>query len=446
MYLVNIPSELHNISCEGIDAVAEGFFVHYHITGNVAVLTHILHHSLQEFFLLVVEFVIANEGAKLIARHLPIHLYQRADKRTHIITVGHSQSQVRILILASQLLPQNALQLIHIPLRQLFKVVNFLQHGQVLVCRKIIQHALAVSHFGHHAYRFALFGNHILNVDDKPAASSFQELHQVTKFFTHLFQPLQVHIFPRRHAHHLFNQRQLCLHLRQGTFIVVKHFGNVLHLRHLLIRLHFGAKQRQLNGQQQGIKHLRTCLHRILGEQGRNVMLQLLHIFIRERHPRLIFLKATHRLPLLTHRDMTVRKRHHLLLQHLLQLIMIRLSKSVCLTVGMLQIKCQLRTQAKYLFRQRHRCRSKLPVGILLKIFKVATPVEDVEVLLVLPLTKDVGRKACATTFHLHELNLRLYGFEEYEVQHIGHINPRVQHIYRHSYLRIAVPHFKLID
>ena len=48
------------------------------------------------------------------------------------------------------------------------------------------------------------------------------------------------------------------------------------------------------------------------------------------------------------------------------------------------------------------------------------------------PVTKAAnGIISCASSNHLPQLNLRLNGFHEYEVDRLGDINARIEHIYR---------------
>ena len=118
----------------------------------------------------------------------------------------------------------------------------------------------------------------------------------------------------------------------------------------------------------------------------------------------------------------------------------------VFLIILMLQMEGNLRSECENLLSQRLHNDGFLTVGVLVEILEVPAPVEDVEKLLVLSFAKYILRQTCSSSNHLHILDFALYSLEENEVQHIGHVYSRVEHIHRHSNLRITVTYLKPVD
>ena len=136
----------------------------------------------------------------------------------------------------------------------------------------------------------------------------------------------------------------------------------------------------------------------------------------------------------------------HLLFQHSLSLVVELLSKLILLPLLVLQLKRYPCTQREYLLGERWNCLSLAAIGVLVEILKVATPVEDVEELLVVPWSEYVFRQSRASTNHLHKLDFALHYLEEHQVKHIGNIDASIEHIHTDGYLWITVTNLELVD
>src|SRR4051794_36668456 len=68
---------------------------------------------------------------------------------------------------------------------------------------------------------------------------------------------------------------------------------------------------------------------------------------------------------------------------------------------------------------------------VLAEVFEVAAEVEDVEVLLVLPWSEQIGSQAGASSDHLPELGLRSHQLEEHQIDDFRNVDAGVEHVDR---------------
>ncbi len=143
---------------------------------------------------------------------------------------------------------------------------------------------------------------------------------------------------------------------------------------------------------------------------------------------------------------MSVRQRCHLFFQDSFQFIVERATIVIFLIILMLQVESHIGAQSEYALGERYRRLTALAVRILFEVFEISAPIEYIEALLVLSTAINIGRKTSAASYHLHKLDFALHHLEEYEIQHIGHIDTGVEHIDRHGYLRVGITNLKPIN
>jgi hypothetical protein len=85
-------------------------------------------------------------------------------------------------------------------------------------------------------------------------------------------------------------------------------------------------------------------------------------------------------------------------------------------------------------------------VGVMVEELEVLAPVEDVEELLVLTWTKQVGAQAGAATEHLPELGFGPHQLEEHEVGDLGDVDAGVEHVDRDGDVRDSLRDLELLD
>ena len=149
---------------------------------------------------------------------------------------------------------------------------------------------------------------------------------------------------------------------------------------------------------------------------------------------------------MLTDGYLRIVQRLHLFTKHLLQFIVQALGESILLMLVTLEGIGYIRTQAEQAFGERLRLHRLATVRMLAEVLEVVTPVEYLEILLVLTHAINVFTQTGATPYHLHELDFRPYPLEENQVQYIRHIDARIHHVHRYSYLRQFVPHLEGIN